>query len=402
MYKEVIKFIKSLYPDKNPVHLHEPVFFGNEKKYIDDCIDSSYVSYIGQYVTKFEEMTANYVGSKHAVAVVNGTAALQIALQIAGVKPGDEVITQPLTFVATANAISHCGAKPVFVDVDKDTMGMSPEKLEDWLKTKTKPSKFSPQYKPINKLTNKSISAIVPMHTFGFPCRIDQIVEIANKYNIPVIEDSAESLGSWYSPREITKGRFDGSKKEIISQGKHSGTFGLAGILSYNGNKPITTGGGGIIITDNEEFAKKAKHITTTAKVPHKWEYIHDEVGYNYRMTNVTAAIGVAQMESINMILNNKRETALLYSSFLKKIGFDFINELDNTRANYWLNCIKLENRNERDKFLEETNSNGVMTRPIWRLMNKLEMYKNCQASNLDNAQFLEDRIVNIPSGYRS
>lgn len=197
-----------------------------------------------------------------------------------------------------------------------------------------------------------------------------------------LIEDSAESLGSYYKD-------------------KHTGTFGLAGILSYNGNKTITTGGGGMVITDNEEFAKKAKHITTTAKVPHKWEYIHDEVGYNYRMTNVTAAIGVAQMESINMILNNKRETALLYSSFLKKIGFDFINELDNTRANYWLNCIKLENRNERDKFLEETNSNGAMTRPIWRLMSKLEMYKSYQRGNLDNSEWLEDRIVNIPSGYR-
>lgn len=382
MYKEVIKFIKSLYPDKNPVPLHEPVFLGNEKKYIDDCIDSSYVSYIGKYVTKFEEITANYTGSKHAVAIVNGTAALQIALQVAGVKPGDEVITQPLTFVATANAISHCGARPVFIDVDRDTMGMSPDKLENWLKTNTKPSKLSQPSKPINKFTNKLISAIVPMHTFGFPCRIDEIVEIANKYNIPVIEDSAESLGSYY-------------------KGEHTGTFGLAGILSYNGNKIITTGGGGMIITDDEAFAKRAKHITTTAKVPHKWEYIHDEVGYNYRMTNVTAAIGVAQMESINIILNNKRDTALLYSNFLKKIGFDFINELDNTRANYWLNCIKLENRNERDKFLEETNSKGVMTRPIWRLMNKLEMYKDCQKANLENSICLEDRIVNIPSGFK-
>lgn len=399
MYKEVIEFIKSLYPNKNPVPLHEPVFLGNEKKYIDDCIDSSYVSYIGKYVTKFEEITANYTGSKHAVAVVNGTAALQIALQVAGVKPGDEVITQPLTFVATANAISHCGAKPIFIDADIDTMGLSPVKLNDWLQKNTKYD--NNLKKTINQSTNQPISAIVPMHTFGFTCRIDQIVEIADKYNIPIIEDSAESLGSWYSPHEINESRFEGSKKEIISRGKHTGTFGLAGILSYNGNKTITTGGGGMLITDNEEFAKKAKHITTTAKVPHKWEYIHDEVGYNYRMTNVTAAIGVAQMESIDMILNNKRETALLYSSFLKKIGFDFINELDNSNANYWLNCIKLANRNERDKFLEETNSNGVMTRPIWRLMNKLEMYKNCQAGNLDNAQFLEDRIVNIPSGYR-
>lgn len=381
MYNEIINFIKLLYPYKNPIPLHEPVFFGNEKKYLLDCIDTTYVSYVGKYVTQFEEITAKYTAAKYAVAVVNGTAALQIALQTAGVKYGDEVITQPLTFVATANAISHCGANPIFVDVDKETMGMSPEKLNDWLSKNTKFNKFISKH--INNSTNKPISAIVPMHTFGFPCRIDEIIEVASKYNIPVIEDSAESLGSYY-------------------KGKHTGTFGLAGILSYNGNKTITTGGGGMVITDNKEFAKKVKHITTTAKVPHKWEYIHDEVGYNYRMTNVTAAIGVAQMESINMIINNKRETALIYSSFLKKIGFDFINELDNSNANYWLNCIKLANRNERDKFLEETNSNGVMTRPIWRLMNMLEMYKNCQAGNLDNAQFLEDRIVNIPSGYRN
>lgn len=405
MYNEVIDFIKSLYPNKNPVPLHAPVFFGNEKKYLNDCIDSTFVSYVGKYVTQFEEMTAKYTGSKYAVAVVNGTAALQVTLQVAGVKPGDEVITQPLTFVATANAISHCGAKPVFVDVDIDTMGMSPEKLEDWLSKNTafhNSNIPSFQYsslsedenikiteRPVNKNTGNTISAILPMHTFGFPCRIEEIVEVANKFNIPVIEDSAESLGSFY-------------KK------KHTGTFGSAGVLSYNGNKTITTGGGGMIITDNEEFAKKAKHITTTAKVPHKWEYIHDEVGYNYRMTNVTAAIGVAQMENLDEIIKNKRETAEKYKQFFDSIhpfihsSIRFISEPTNTRSNYWLNCVQLSNRESRDKFLEETNSNGVMTRPIWRLMNKLEMYEDCQKGNLDNSEWLEDRIVNIPSGYRN
>ncbi len=396
MYNEVIDFIKSIFPGKNPVPLHQPVFFGNEKKYINDCIDSTFVSYVGKYVTQFEEMTAKYTGSKYAVAVVNGTAALQIALQVSGVKPGDEVITQPLTFVATANAISHCGAKPIFVDVDKDTMGMSPEKLEHWL-SKNVTFKKAPNHstiQPYNHSTDRRVNAIVPMHTFGFPCRIDEIIEIANKYNIPVIEDSAESLGSYY-------------------KNKHTGTFGLAGILSYNGNKTITTGGGGMIITENEEFAKKAKHITTTAKVPHKWEYIHDEVGYNYRMTNVTAAIGVAQMENLEKIIKNKRDTAEQYKKFLSTIRnlsvgerfenstIDFISEPSDSRSNYWLNCIRLENRQERDKFLEETNSNGIMTRPIWRLMNKLDMYKDCQKGNLDNSEWLEDRIVNIPSGYR-
>jgi len=407
MYNEVIEFIKSLYPDKIPVPLHEPVFIGNEKKYINDCIDSTFVSYVGKYVTQFEEMTAKYTGSKYAVAVVNGTAALQIALQISGVEPGDEVITQPLTFVATANAISHCGAKPVFVDVDKDTMGMSPERLDDWLSKNTKYE--NSKKRTINQSTNQPISAIVPMHTFGFPCRIDEIIEVAEKYNISVIEDSAESLGSFYSPREIISKNENNLDNKTISRGKgkHTGTFGLAGVLSYNGNKTITTGGGGMIITDDGEFARKAKHITTTAKVPHKWEYIHDEVGYNYRMTNVTAAIGVAQMENLDKIIENKRQTAEKYKQFFQSNQsanqpiIDFILEPTNSFSNYWLNCIQLENREERDKFLEATNSNGVMTRPIWRLMNKLDMYINCQTGNLENSEWLEERIVNLPSGYR-
>ena len=380
MYQEVIKFIKELYPAKNPILLHEPTFLGNEKEYLNDCIDSTFVSYVGKYVMKFEEMTAKYTGAKYAVAVVNGTTALQIALQIAGVKYGDEVITQPLTFVATANAIAHCGAKPVFIDVDLDTMGMSPEKLDNWLSKNTKYD--SKTEKPINQSTNQPISAIVPMHTFGFPCRIDEIVEVSNKYNIPVIEDSAESLGSFYKSR-------------------HTGTFGSAGILSYNGNKTITTGGGGIIITDSEEFAKKAKHITTTAKMPHKWEYIHDEIGYNYRLTNINAAIGVAQMEKFNDILENKRETAKLYSKYFEDKNIEFVTEGNNIQTNYWLNCLKLSDRKTRDIFLDETNSNGVMTRPIWRLMNKLKMYESCQTGNLDNSNWVEDRIVNIPSGFR-
>jgi perosamine synthetase len=380
MYSDVIDFIKSLYPDQNPVPLHAPVFLGNEKKYLLDCIDTTFVSYVGKYVTKFEEMTAEFTRAKYAIAVVNGTAALQIALQIAGVEQGDEVITQPLTFVATANAIAHCGAKPVFVDVDLDTMGISPQKLDNWLSENTK---FNPALnKQINKSTNRPVSAIVPMHTFGFPCKIDEIIEVANKYNIPVIEDSAESLGSYVS-------------------GRHTGTFGLAGILSYNGNKTITTGGGGMIITNDEEFAKKAEHITTTAKIPHRWEYVHDEVAYNYRLTNLNAAIGVAQMEEINKYLANKRETAEKYKELFESTEIKFFNELPNTKANFWLNTILLNSLEERNRFLEQTNDNGVMTRPIWRLMNKLEMYKNCQTGNLDNAEWFAERVVNIPSGVR-
>ena len=382
MFDETIDFIKSIYPNQNPVNLHSPVFIGKEKEYLLDCIDSTYVSYKGQFVSEFEEMTTKYTGATHAVAVVNGTVALQIALQVVGVKPGDEVITQPLTFVATANAISHCGAAPVFVDVDLNTLGMSPEKLKEWLVNNVKMHKADGFDYCINKSTRKRVSAIVPMHTFGFPCRIDEIVEIAKEYNIPVIEDSAESLGSFY-------------------KGKHTGTFGHAGILSYNGNKTITTGGGGMVITDDEGFAKKVKHLTTTAKVPHIWEYIHDEIGFNYRLTNLNAAIGVAQMEKLENILKNKRETANFYYNFFKNTSINFFLEPADTNSNYWLNCVQLNNRNERDNFLEITNSKGIQTRPIWRLMNKLEMYKGCQSDNFENSVWLEDRIVNLPSGFR-
>lgn len=379
-FQDFCDFVYFLYPNQIPIPLHAPVFLGKEKEYMNDCIDTTFVSYVGKYVTKFEEMTTQYTGSKYAVAVVNGTAALQIALQLAGVGRDSEVITQPLTFVATANAISHCGAKPVFIDVDLDTMGMSPEKLKDWIVKNTKYDVISKR--TINKLTSQPISAVVPMHTFGHPCRINEIIEIADSYNIPVIEDSAESLGSQY-------------------KGKHTGTFGLAGILSYNGNKTITTGGGGMIITDSEILALKAKHITTTGKVPDRLEYIHDVIAYNYRLTNVSAAIGVAQMEYFDKILENKRETALLYKEFFQKRNIEFFTEPKETKSNYWLNVIILNDRKERNEFLEYTIENKIMTRPIWRLMNKLAMYKNCQTGNLDNSLYLEDRVVNIPSNYR-
>lgn len=381
MFKDIIEFIKGLYPKQNPVPLHAPVFLGKEKEYLLDCVDSTYVSYVGKYVDKFEEITAQFTGAKYAVATVNGTTALQIALKLAGVEYGDEVITQPLTFVATANAISHCGAKPVFVDVDTDTLGLSPEKLNDWLTKNVKiDSKTNRLY---NLTTMRPITAVVPVHTFGHPCRIDEIIEIAGRFNLPVIEDSAEALGSFYKDR-------------------HAGTFGLAGILSYNGNKTVTTGGGGMIITNDEEFAVRAKHITTTAKVPHKWEYIHDEVGYNYRLTNVNAALGFAQMEYINKILENKRETARLYSEFFKEKNIRFFSEPVNSKSNYWLNLIELESKEEKESFLAYAHANGVMARPVWKLMNKLEMYKSGFNTGLATASVLEDKLVNLPSSYRN
>lgn len=376
MYKEIVDYIRELYyQPEGLIPLHAPVFMGNEKKYLNECIDSTFVSYVGKFVTQFEEMTAAYTGSKYAIAVSNGTSALQIALLAAGVQKGDEVITQPLTFVATANAIAHTGALPVFVDVDKSTLGMSPEKLDAFLSENVE-IKSDGCY---NKLTHSKISACIPVHIFGHPCQIDQIVEICEKYKIKVVEDAAESLGSFY-------------------KGKHTGTFGVIGILSYNGNKTITTGGGGMILTNDQKLAAFAKHITTTAKVPHLWEFVHDEVAFNYRMPNVNAAIGVAQMELLDVFLENKRKTADFYALFFKDKEIQFVAEPSFSKSNYWLNALILKNREERDTFLAFTNENKVMTRPVWGLMNKLDMYKNCQSGDLSNSEWLGDRVVNIPS----
>jgi perosamine synthetase len=379
-FQKITNFVKSLYPGLDPVPLHAPVFSGNEKEYILDCIDTTFVSYVGKYVTQFESMTAQYTGAKHAVAFVNGTAALHIALKVAGVERGCEVVTQALTFAATANAIVHAGAQPVFVDVDKDTLGMSPRALSKWLEANVIMDNES--NKAVNRTTSRNISAIVPMHTFGNPCRIDEIVAVADRYNIPVIEDSAESLGSRYKQQ-------------------HTGTFGLVGILSYNGNKTITTGGGGMIITNDDELAVKARHLSTTAKVPHRWEFSHDEIGYNYRLNNVSASIGVAQMEKLDTYLENKRRTAQEYSKYCMENGIDFVLGLDDSKTNNWLAAIILKDKNRRDDFLAYTNDNGVSTRPIWCLMNKLEMFKHCQHDGLMNSIWLEERVVNLPSSVR-
>ncbi len=378
MFEKTIRFIQESYSTTKFLPLHEPVFFGNEKKYINECIDSTFVSSVGKFVDRFEQMVAEYTGAKYAVATVNGTAALHIALKLVGTDENAEVITQPLTFIATCNAISYCNAKPVFVDVDKDTMGLSPKSLKAFLETETV-QKNGLCY---NKTTGKQITAVVPMHTFGHPCRIDEIAAICDAYNIALVEDAAESLGSYY-------------------KGRHTGTFGKIAAFSFNGNKTITTGGGGMIITDDEALAKHAKHLTTTAKVPHSYEYIHDEVGYNYRLPNLNAALGCAQMETLDTILQNKRELAAQYSDFFAKQNIDFVTESPDATANYWLNAILLKDKSKRDLFLKETNDNGVMTRPIWTLMNKLDMFKACQSTDLSNALWLEERVVNIPSGVR-
>lgn len=379
MLQNLINFIRKIYNSQDFIPLHVPNFLGNEKKYLNECIDTTFVSYVGAFVTKFEEMTRDFTGAGFAVATVSGTTALQIALQIAGVKSGDEVITQPLTFAATCNAIVHAGGTPVFVDVDKHTLGMSPEKLFDFLNQTSIVKDDGYCY---NRSSGRRIAACLPVHIFGFPARIDEIIEICHKFNIVVVEDAAESLGSFY-------------------KGKHTGTFGKLGILSYNGNKTVTTGGGGMILTDKEGLAKRAKHITTTAKKPHPYEFVHDEIGYNFRMPNVNAAIGVAQMEYIDKILENKRQTAMLYKEFCEDNGIDFITEPENTFSNYWLNTIVLKNLDERNEFLKFSNENGVMTRPIWRLMNKLPMFERCQSGNLENSLWYEERVVNLPSSVR-
>lgn len=295
MFEEIVCFIKSLYPDEDPVPLHAPRFNGNEKKYLVDCIDTTFVSYVGEYVRLFEEHIRDFTGARYAIATVNGTEALHLALILAGVKPGDEVLTQALTFVATANAITYCHAYPVFLDVERSTMGLDPEKLEAFLKENSVEKTDGFCY---NRLTGQRISACVPMHTFGHPVKIDRVVEICHKYHVAVVEDAAEALGSFY-------------------KGRHAGTFGDLGILSFNGNKPVTAGGGGMIITNLESHGNQAKHLSTTAKLPHTWEFIHDQVGYNFRMPNINAAVGCAQMEKFPQVLENKRQTATLYKDFL-------------------------------------------------------------------------------------
>ncbi len=377
MFEDFINFTKNLY-DQDIIPLHEPRFIGNEKKYLNDCIDSTFVSSSGQYIEMFEENIAKFAGAKFAIATTNGTSALHIALILSGVKSGDEVITQPLTFVATCNAIKYCGANPIFIDVDRETLGLSPLALEAFLQSNT----IISNGECINKTSGNVIKACLPMHTFGHPCKIDEIKKICENYHLKVVEDAAESLGSFY-------------------KNKHTGTFGELGVISFNGNKIITGGGGGCILTDDKSLASRAKYLTTTAKVSHQWEYTHDIIGYNYRMPNLNAALLVAQLENVSKFLLSKRELAETYKSYFQNSEITFQLEPKNSKSNYWLNAIFLNNKAERDDFLKETNANGLLTRPIWALMNKLSMFQNAQCGNLENAIWLEERTVNIPSSVR-
>ena len=379
MYHDVVSFIHELYGTEGMVPLHVPTFRGNEKKYLNECIDTTFVSSVGKFVDRFEEMMVEYTGTQKAVVCVNGTNALHMAMLLVGVESEDEVITQALTFIATCNAISYIGAHPVFIDVDKDTMGLSPDLMEAWLKENAE-IKGENCY---NKRSGRRIKACVPMHTFGHPVHLDKLVEVCNRYHIELIEDAAESLGSFY-------------------KGKHTGTFGKIGAISFNGNKTITTGGGGMLLFQDETLGKFAKHLTTQAKVPHRWEFVHDHIGYNYRMPNINAALGCGQLEEIEHILANKRETAEKYKQFFSdKENVHFFTEPEGSKSNYWLNAVLLNDKEEQHQFLEYTNKHGVMTRPIWELMNRLPMFKDCETDGLHNTIWFADRVVNIPSSVR-
>ncbi len=379
MFNTITDFIKNKFNTNEFIPLHAPVFSGNERKYVMDTLDSTFVSSVGAYVDMSEKLMTEISGTQKAVAVVNGTAALQIALQLAGVKRDEEVITQALTFVATANAIAYTGANPVFLDVDLDTMGLSPKAVANFL------TEFADlrETGTFNKKTGKRIAACVPMHTFGFPVHLDELMQVCAQWNIPIVEDAAESLGSYY-------------------KGKHTGSFGKLGTFSYNGNKIVTCGGGGMIVTNDTELGTLGKHLTTTAKVPHPYEYVHDHVGYNYRMPNLNAALVCAQLEQLSAFLENKRNLANDYDQFFSGLGIKFRKELPDTQANYWLMCVELGDLAERNAFLKATNEAKTMTRPIWQLMYRLPMYNHCFRDAQTNAEFLEERIVNIPSSVRA
>lgn len=379
MYSKVIDFIRqTFHQSEGIVPLHAPCFIGNEKKYLNECIDTTFVSSVGKFVDRFEEMVAEYTGAKKAVVCVNGTNALHLAMLLAGVEREDEVISQPLTFIATANAISYIGAYPVFIDVDLDTMGLSPSKMRDWLQENAE-LRSGECY---NRISGRRIKACVPMHTFGHPVHLDELISTCQDYHIELVEDAAESMGSFY-------------------KGKHTGTFGRISAISFNGNKTITTGGGGMLLFMDEELGKYAKHITTQAKIPHRWEFVHDHIGYNYRMPNINAALGCAQMEHLQEFVEDKRKLAGLYTTFFKDTDLSFFTESKDCQSNYWLNAILLKDKATRDLFLEETNDAGVMTRPVWQLMNRLPMFEKWQCGDLTNAEWLEARVVNIPSSVR-
>jgi aminotransferase in exopolysaccharide biosynthesis len=375
MINELIKFIRDTYKTNEFIGLHEPSFKGNELSYVTDAIKSTYVSSIGKYVKEFEIGIEKYTSSLGAVSTVNGTAALHASLHVAGVKAGDIIITQSLTFVATCNAIHHIGAEPAFVDVSKSTMGLCPKALEIFLEENA----FLDEDGSYLKFSNKRIRAVIPMHTYGHPVELDEIIMICNKWKLALIEDAAESLGSFY-------------------KGKHTGTFGAFGALSFNGNKVITTGGGGMVLCSSKDTRNTVKHVTTTAKIEHPYEFFHDVVGFNYRMPNINSALGVGQLESLNDKLIKKRKLAMHYKAFFHDSDYVFFDEPVNTKSNFWLNTIVAPNLDSRNMILKRSNELGVMMRPVWHPMHKLPPFKDCIKGDLRQTEWFESRVINIPS----
>lgn len=375
-FLEIISFIRELYkkPTGN-IYLHEPIFIGNEKRYINDAIDSTFVSSVGKYVDCFEAKMCQITGAKYAIACVNGTAALHMSLLLAGVQKNDLVLTQAVSFIATCNAITYIGAQPLFIDINKDTLGLCPKSLENYLaENATVENDVC-----IHKTTKQKISACVPMHTFGHPVQLNEIFEICNTYKINLVEDAAESIGSYYD-------------------GKHTGNIGLLAAFSFNGNKTVTCGGGGCIVTNDEKIARLGKHLTTQSKIPHKWEFTHDNIGYNYRLPNLNAAMACAQLEMLDVFVENKRKTAQRYLAFFENTDITCVAEPQKCSSNYWLNAIILQDKTAQQNFLQFSNDKGVMTRPIWTLMNKLAMFNNAMHSDLVNSTYIEERLVNLPS----
>lgn len=375
MFDSLIRFVRDQYRTDEFIPLHAPVFRGRERELVLDTIDSTFVSSVGAYVDRFEKDIATFTTSPRAVAVMNGTAALHIALKLVGVEPGDLVVTQSLTFVATCNAISYCSAEPLFVDVDRHTLGLSPTALDAWL---SEHALIDDHGDCRTRVGQRRIRACLPMHTFGHPVELDALIAVCERWHLILVEDAAESLGSYY-------------------KGRHTGNFGKIGVLSFNGNKIMTTGGGGMLLTD-ETIGKRAKHLTTTAKIPHPYEFVHDEVGYNYRLPNLNAALGCAQLEQLPVFLASKRTLAARYIEFFKGSDLQPIVEPNDCSSNYWLNGVICQDKAQRDALLKSTNDAGVMTRPIWALMTRLPIYANTLRGPLENAEWLEDRVVNLPS----
>ena len=387
MINHFIELVRDIYQTDDFIPLHAPVFSDLDLEYVMDAIESTFVSSVSDYVNKLEQDLCEFTGAGYAIPVVNGTSGIHLALHVLGINADSEVLTQSLTFAATCNAIAYTGAKPIFIDVDQESMGLCPDSLDNFLENNAEFREVNGGMRTINKHTGKHIAACVPMHTFGHPIEISKLIHVCEKWGIVLVEDTAEALGSTFD--------FRGEKK-------HCGTIGAMGVLSFNGNKTITTGGGGAVLTNNYHLAERLRHLSTTAKLPHKWEYIHDELGFNYRMPGLNAALGCAQMAQLDHLLADKQDITSIYRDWCSSQSVEFVDSREGTQPNFWLNAVLLSDRQERDEFLAQTNKQGVMTRPVWQPMHLLNHFQDVQKADLTNTMFIMDRLVNVPSSARA